>query len=265
MAKNVKKEYCKCPSSNAVLLDKTWECTVCNLPKRKSKLVAMCGWKYEPEWMIEEMKENMSFVDEFVILDCRKRDELWIHEGHYRLILREMAREKKADWVLVCAPDERYEKNAGPRIRELIDYNNEDKMYTFQLRELFNPVWYRIDGIWGNKARRRLYPLKDNQRMSYTPIQCPPVPSSPLERYDIDINIYHLKMIEPENRTMRTKVFNALDPDSKYQHVGYDYLDDEKEAEMERIPEGREYYPKYRKYIFSVPEKYLKEEDGKEE
>lgn len=57
-----------------------------------TKLVAGCGWKYEPEWMIEDMKKNMPWVDEFVILDCRKRDELWMHEGQYRLIIREMAR-----------------------------------------------------------------------------------------------------------------------------------------------------------------------------
>lgn len=217
----------------------------------------MCGWKYEPDWMIDQMKENMSWVDEFVIYDTRDKDELWHHEGHYRLVLREMAREKKADWVLVCAADERYEKNAGEIIRPLIDYSNDNFVYSFKMRELFHPKWYRVDGIWENKARDRLYPLKDTQKMSFMPIQSPPTPVGGLERVDVDVNIYHLKMIEPENRTLRTRVFEKLDPKHIYQPMGYEYLDDEREAVLERIPEGREYYPKYKKYVFEVPEDYL--------
>lgn len=252
------KEYCACLASKANKINTTMECPICHREKKKSKLVAMCGWKYEPEWMIEEMKQNLNWVDEFVILDCRDRDELWIHEGEYRIRLREMAREKKADWVLVCAPDERYEKRAGEIIRPLIDYSNEDKVYSFKMRELFRPMWYRIDGIWGNKGRDRLYPLKDTQKMSYMPIQSPPTPAGGLERVAVDVNIYHLKMIEPQNRSLRSKVFEKLDPKHIYQSIGYDYLDNEREAVMERIPSGREYFPEYRKYEFKVPEKYLK-------
>lgn len=217
----------------------------------------MCGWKYEPEWMIQEMKDNMPWVDEFVIFDNRKIDELWYHEGRYRLILREMARKKKADWVLVCAPDERYEKNAGDIIRPLIDDNTDDAVYTFKLRELYHPFWYRTDGIYVNKLRDRLYPLKDDQIMSCMPIQSPPSPIG-LERRIIELNIYHLKMIEPENRKLRVEVFKKTDPTNKYQPLGYDYLDDEINATLVRIPEERGYFPKYRKYIFSVPSKFLK-------
>lgn len=227
---------------------------------KKSKLVAICGQKYEPDWMIEEMKQNMPWVDEFAILDCRTRDELWIHEGDYRIKLREMAREKKADWVLVCAPDERYEKDAGEKLRPLIDDNTNDIAYGVKLLELFHPLWVRTDGIWGNKMRYRLYPLKDNQQMEYARIQCRPQPLG-LEQIDLDVVVYHLKMIEPENRTLRTKVFKLLDPTNTRQAVGYDYLDDEKDARLERVDPARMYFPEYRKYIFSVPDKYLQKEE----
>lgn len=40
-----------------------------------------------------------------------------------------------------------------------------------------------------------------------------------------------------------------------------DRLDDEREATVVRIPEGREYLPAYtKKYIFSVPGKYFRKE-----
>lgn len=223
---------------------------------KRNKLVAMTGWKYEPEWMIDQMKENMPWVDEWAILDCRKRDELWIHEGDYRLALREMARKMKADWVLVCAPDERYEKDAGEKIRKLIDHNTDDVVYGVKLLELFHPLWYRFDGIWGNKMRYRLYPLKDNQVMEYSRIQCKPCPVG-METIDTDVVAYHLKMIEPENRELRTKVFKILDPTNKHQHVGYDYLTQEDDSNLARIDPNRMYYPEYKKYIFEVPEKYL--------
>lgn len=223
-----------------------------------NKLVAVCGQKYEPDWMIEDMKKNMPWVDEFCILDCRKRNELWIHEGQYRLILREMARKAKADWILICSPDERYEKDAGEKIRPLINENKDKRIYEFSLKELYFPKWYRTDGIWGEKYRMRLYPLYEDQTMAYQPIQCPSMPTNkdyPVIR--VDVNIYHQKMIEPENRTLRTEVFKKLDPENKYQGIGYDYLDNEEGATLQRIPEDRMYLPEYKKYQFKVPSKYL--------
>lgn len=224
----------------------------------KNKVVAIYGVKYEPEWLVEDFKKNMSWVDDFVELDCRGRDELWIHEGDYRLWGREEARKQNAQWVIWSSPDERWEKNAGKIIRPLIDNNFENKIYEVQLKELFHPMWYRCDGMWDTKNRQRIFPLKDDQVMKYQPIQCHAAPMGDYEVIHLDVNIYHLKMIEKENRTMRAKVFNALDPDNKYQTMGYDYLDDEVEAVVVRIPEGREYTPVYNKrYIFTVPDKYL--------
>lgn len=225
----------------------------------KNKLVACFGWKYEPEWLIEQLKENLSWVDDFAILDCRERDELWVHEGDYRLILREKAREMGADWILITSPDERWEKNAGKIVRSHIDNHKENKILEVNLKELYHPLWYRVDGIWGTKVRRRIYPLKDDQIMLYQPIQCSAMPQN--EDYEIvhiDVNVYHLKMIGSENRKVRAKVFKKLDPDKKYQDIGYDYLDEEKDAKLVRIKEDRMYFPAYKPYKFEVPEKYLK-------
>lgn len=234
---------------------------------KKNKLVAIFGIKYEPQWLVDDLIENLkSWVDDFAILDCTKRDELWIHEGDYRIWGREEARKKGADWVFWTSPDERWEKNSGSIIRPYIDENTDEKILEFELKELYHPLWYRNDGMWDRKFRQRMFPLKDDQIMKYQPIQCHGVPIGSYEVVHLPVNIYHLKMIEAENRKMRAKVFNALDPDLKYQDIGYDYLDDEKEASLVRIPEERMYYPAYtKKYIFTVPEKYLVQEKGKEE
>lgn len=225
----------------------------------RNRLVALFGIKYEPDWLVEQLKENLRpFVDDFAILDCRDRDELWIHEGDYRVLLREEARKKKADWVLITSPDERLEDGAGDVIRPLIDNNHDRKIYNFKLRELYMPNKYRVDGIWGQKTRGRLFPLLPDNKHAYQKIQCPSVPQN--EEYEnvyLDVNIYHLKHIEPENRELRARVFKQLDPHNEFQGIGYDYLNEDYGAVLEDIPAGRGYKPKYKKYKFEVPEKYL--------
>jgi hypothetical protein len=174
------------------------------------KLVAMFGIKYEPQWMVDGLIENLKgWVDDFAIFDCRGRDKLWIHEGYYRSVLREKAYQMGADWVLTTSPDERWEKNAGKVIRPLINDNKDKVIYENLLRELYDTKHYRIDGIWGRKYRRRLYPLYyREQSFANKPIQCPSPPQDDgYEVKRIDVNIYHLKMIEPENRKLRAKVF----------------------------------------------------------
>lgn len=223
------------------------------------KIVACLGWKYESKQMIKDFKENMAWVDDFAILDCRSRDELWIHEGEYRRILREMASEKQADYILIASADERYEKNAGNIIRPIVDMNHEE-LYDFPLRELWEPNKYRIDGIWGNKRRIRLWKYLPDANYAYQPIQCPSFPqNSGRHIQTIDVNIYHLKTIEPENRRLRASVFKQLDPTNKYQPIGYDYLCDNFGLQLEEIPEGREYSPPYKKYVYKIPKKYLDE------
>lgn len=225
---------------------------------KKNKLVAVCGHKYEPSWLVDQMHENLSgWVDEVIVHDNRSDDKLWMHEGEYRLKLREMAKKAGADWILITSPDERWEKDAGKIIRPLIDYNKDKVIYNFNLREMFSPTHYRIDGVW-KKYRRRLYPLLPNQIIKYQPIQCPSMPqNADYEVKDVDVNIYHLKMIEPANRRLRTEVFKLLDPTNRFQGIGYDYLCDEYGCMLEEIPEGREYFPEYKKYIFEIPRERL--------
>lgn len=249
-----------------------------------TRLVAVFGIKYEPAWLVRDLKENLApWVDDFAVVDCRsRRDELWIHEGRYRKLQRGAAIEAKADWVLVTSPDERWEDGAGDIIRPLIDGHKDKVIFNFPLREMWTPTAYRTDKLWGRKRRARLFPLLPNQRTSRSRIQAGPAPigDGTYARETLDANIYHLKMIEPENRVMRAEVFEALDPDYHFQsrdpsrltarrkeldpegvliEHGYHYLHNEDGLELEEIPEGRGFSPPYdRPYIFDVPPRLLR-------
>lgn len=223
------------------------------------KLVACFGVRYDKE-LLPDLIRNLDFVDEFAILYDFCRKELWINEAEYRLKLRKLAEAKEADWILITSPDERFEKNAGKKIRQLIEQDR-DEMYQFNLKEMYTPTHFRTDGIWGKKKRYRLYPVREGQMYSKNKIQCPPYPlGSNLQIVDTGLNIYHLKMIEKRNRKLRQDVFKTLDPDRKFQSIGYDYLTDESSIQLEPIPKGREYYPEYKGYKFEVDRDLLEVE-----
>jgi len=244
-----------------------------------TRLVVVFGIKYEPGWLVRDMKRNLApWVDDFAVVDCRSRkSELWIHEGEYRRLQREAAKRARADWVLVTSPDERWEDGAGEIIRPLIEGHKNKTIFNFLLREMWTPTSYRVDKLWGRKRRARLFPLLPGQKSSRSRIQAGPAPVGVggYERRTLDLNIYHLKMIEPANRVLRAEVFEALDPDYHYQSrdpkrltarrkeldpegvllkYGYHYLYNEDGIELEEIPDGRGYSPPYiRPYVFEVP------------
>ena len=63
---------------------------------------------------------------------------------------------------------------------------------------------------------------------------------------DSQLNLCHLKMIAPARRRARSALYNALDPDQRFQREGYDYLADDQGAVFEPIPPGRGYSPAHR-------------------
>jgi len=48
-------------------------------------------------------------------------------------------------------------------------------------------------------------------------------------------------MIDPEGRRARADLYNRLDPDRKFQAIGYDYLLDEEGIELQPIEPGRDF------------------------
>ena len=200
------------------------------------KLVAAFAYRYEPDWLIDQLRENLAWVDGFAELNTRGRDDVWMPRLERVTQLQEIARSMKADWVLHIDPDERLEDRAEKVIRRALSRPKFDR-YALRMWELWSPTEYRVDGVWGEKWRRRLYRLGCD-------------PKAPIGR--LKVNIYHLATAEPVNRTIRRRVHtdhNSWDNRRR----GFDYLDDESGLITEPIPPGRGFRPPYRPYLKSIP------------
>lgn len=214
--------------------------------RKRPKLFAAYAYRYDADLVQDLLKNIGAFIDGTVSWDDRGNTVLWRHCGQLNNRLTEEARAKGADWVLHIDPDERFERNAGRQIRKLIEAPGKI-IYGFRFRELWTPDSYRTDGVWGQKVKYVLFPLLPGQAFMCTPIHSQVSPqNSDYQRVPTDINLYHLKMIDPQNRKDRRDLYQSLDPEHRFQSIGYDYLADETGLTLERIAPGREYDPPYR-------------------
>ncbi len=201
------------------------------------RLIISYGRRYEPDWLVADMLANVKGIaDDIFCFDDRTRPEgeLWIGRDEFNNTLREGALALGADYMLVIAPDERLEKGAGDVIKRLVA-SDLRMSYRFNLREMYTPTAYRVDGIWGRKRRIRLHRMNGAATVR-----------------NVDLSIYHLKHIQPENRQSRADI-HKLTNTADNKRVGFDYLADERGMRLEEIAPGREFYPAYtRPYVFST-------------
>ena len=211
-------------------------------------IVAVFSFRYDAQ-LVPDLLENIRpLVDGWVSWDDRGSQEAFSTDTERRHALIEAAHAAGARWVLAVDPDERFEVGIASRVRSMVRVPAQ-VCWTFELRELYRPTAYRIDGIWGRKRQKRLFPVFDAQfpikeRLS---LASKPLHDSWLPgvyaTLNSGLNLYHLKMIEPARRVARSQLYNALDPGHVYQSIGYDYLADDTGAVLEDIPKGRHYLP----------------------
>ena len=213
------------------------------------KIVAVSYYKFDEDYLEDYKKNLSSLVDDFLLIEDKDGGFMY-DEGKYRKRLIDGAKEMGADWVVVLDPDERLEKNAARKIKKMINkYHGKKVMFQLNFKELYLPRMYRIDGIWGKKNRIPIFPLLNDNVYSDKKIHTPKYPINKGYRIiKADINIYHLKHIKPELRKQRKDLYNKLDPNHKYQRIGYDYIDNEDGAKFAKIMPWRMYKPKYRDY-----------------
>lgn len=250
-----------------------------------ARVFAVYGVRYEPQWLVDELRRNLAWVDELVEVDDRARaGELWVHEGRYRIMQREAligAGIRPWDWVLVTSPDERWGARAERAVRALAARRRR-AVYAFPLREMFTPTRYRVDGMWGDKWRPRLFPFLPGQTFTAKRIQTPPTPVGPGYRHQRvpRVPIYHLENIHPASRRERAIVYEALSPGSRERAAaspywrkhdptgryirahGYAYLADTRGMRLAPVPPGDITPPVRRPYVFRVPDELLEAECG---
>lgn len=216
----------------------------CEDKGQRMKIIAMFAYCERDKHFVAGALANLSWVDDIVAYDNSGKP---YNEREMRLEMKRRAIAKHADWILEIDPDERFEKNAKDIFRE-VTKTKRKVIYQVHFRELYRPDAYRVDGIWGKKRRLSLYAVYPDQKVQGKTFNMKTWPITPdYERIKLDVNLYHLKMIDPQARKERVKWLKSMDPEAKTQLIGYDYLLDETGMELEKIPSGREYFPKYEK------------------
>ena len=222
------------------------------------KIVVSTGWRFEPEYMLEDWKTNTSWFDGQIIYDDRERDsaDRWIDESFLYTELRRMALEQGADWIAHISIDERLDLNAETIIRERINYLKRTTL-RLPVKELYTPTSYRDNkGFWQHEESR-IYPLLEDNVYSDVPFHNPIAPLREHDRFmqlmSIPVNIYHQKMIEPSSRENRVKIYNEVDPTASLIVLNeYEYLTNEDNIILKEIEKPYGYIPPYRTFKYET-------------
>ncbi len=238
---------------------------------RPARVYALCAFRNEARYLPGLLENLAGAVDGLLALDDGstdgsgdivaahplttrllrvppRPDGAWDEQGNQRALI-EAAWETDADWLIAVDADERLEIGFRDRARAAIARARDAgyRAYWVRIRELWNQAdTYRIDGIWGGKGHLRFFASARDHEFDTREMHRHWGPLN--ARVDgqfvaADIAIYHLRMIREEDRRARRDRYRRLDPDRRWQSIGYEYLTDEEGLQLERLPEGRGYRP----------------------
>jgi hypothetical protein len=214
-------------------------------PGTRPNVVAIFSFRYDAH-LVPDLIENIApIVDGWIAYDDTASTERFSDEWQRRRALIETALALGARWILALDPDERVERRVADRLRWLTR-TDEPTAWLFWLREMYAPDRYRVDGLWRKKEQARLLSLHHGMNFDLPPFHAPwqgIYPQYRLRR--TRLNIYHLKMIAEDRRRQRRDLYKAVDPDNRYQPIGYDYLTDERAIRLRRVSRRHEYLPQH--------------------
>lgn len=240
-------------------------------PARRRRLLALVAFRDEMRFLPDFFANVAPHVDGIVALDDQSVDGSGEYAGRQRGVvellrvapgaqeeledgrnhraLTEAAWRHGAGWLLGLDADERIEDGFRARAEAEIaraETRGADAMWV-HFRELWDtPDQYRADGIWGQKRKACLYRSSpehnfDEHRVHAQWASLPPPDGGWPQA---DLNIYHLRMLDPADRGPRRERYRRVDPDNVWQPMGYDYLLDDSTLEIEPVAEGRGFSPR---------------------
>lgn len=223
----------------------------------KPRIIAAYGVRWEPQFLVDDLRENLSWVDGFAEIDNRDMppDAPWGDENELYRLQRESALEQGADWILVTAPDERWDNCAEEVIRHRTSYLKRT-ILRCPIRAMYEPLKYRSDkGFWRHEESR-IYKFWEDQEFDTKPFHNNIAPKR--DRFTnletIPVPIYDLKPIEPENRQRRVDAYKVSDPKTEHTVLqDYDLLNDEKDMELTEVIEPWGYKPAYTQPYYFLP------------
>jgi glycosyltransferase involved in cell wall biosynthesis len=159
--------------------------------------------------------------------------------------LLQEARRLGASWILCGDADERYEESFLKNLRTHVFHGNlgGDVVRCVRLVNLWNSYdHYRMDGLCGPRWAPRMFKLPQlfssrNTQQLHRPWYPPELEGEP--KVNMEANLYHLRMIDSEDRKLRWQKFKTVDPSNLHQEIGYDHLVDENGLSLKKIPRGR--------------------------
>ncbi|MEW5916203.1 MAG: glycosyltransferase family 2 protein [Gemmatimonadota bacterium] len=168
----------------------------------------------------------------------------WDEVGNHRQLVHAALRHN-AEWIVCVDADERLERNFRARAERVIARGRWLGLSAFavRVRELWDRTdQFRVDGIWGRKLVARLFRAREDHEFDPRPFHAhkAPLQGKYRGRYPLtDLTLYHLGMLHPEDRVARRRRYELLDPDCRWQAIGYSYLTDERGLELSPVPPKR--------------------------
>lgn len=171
-------------------------------------------------------------------------------EARSRRLLVDAAGRHGARWIIAVDADERLECEFRKRADLVLQRAEADGVQALRvtIRELWGaPDHYRADGIWGRKSHPKLFRFRVDHEHSEMALHGPWAPLNSQRPgggfADSELVLYHQRMIHAGDREGRRRRYERLDPDRRFQAIGYEYLTDVSGLERRPLPPGRGYEP----------------------
>jgi hypothetical protein len=167
----------------------------------------------------------------------------WDEMGNFRSLVAAAMRHSP-DWLVSIDADERLERDFRARVERVIRRGRWLRASAFALA--IRDIWgssdrYRVDGIWGNKSRRSLFRADEDHQFDTRRLHAHKVPVQ-ARCLTADLIVYHLRMLDGNDRWERRRRYERLDPEARYQpQYGYAYLTDERGLRLRDVPPRRGY------------------------
>ncbi len=230
---------------SAITFTKSPSASIGRRLRREPRIFAAFSFRYDAHLVPALIANIAPIVDGWVAYDDRQATDVFSNEVQRHFELIAAAKRHGADWIFAIDPDERIERNARKKLLKLVN-KGPRTAWLLRLRELYAPGSYRVDGLWGKKRLARFFPAYWPPRQRPMSLHGNWFPDGWFRARRCNVNLYHLKMLTPERRQARSRLYKFLDPENRFQPIGYDYLADDLGAAFEAIPPGREYLPPHK-------------------
>lgn len=188
--------------------------------------------KYDQHLEAGFLAQFGDLFDGIICFDDTDNPELWYHEGNVRRLLLKKAYNLGYDWAFCADPDERFSRRLFKQLPRLIR-RKKRIAYSLPVREMFSVDKFRVDGKWGEKKKVALVPLFPSNKYQNKKVHSKWKPIG-FDVVETNINLYHLKHIQPHMGVLRRQIYEQWDLDGI--QADYSYLTNNRGSKFMKLP-----------------------------